>query len=298
VRKRRLKTLREVFIGYSFCLPAYIIFAIFIFIPIIWAFVLSFSDYNILTLEAPHFVGVHNYVKLVKDSVFLISLRNTALYTLIYVPISLFLGFIFALLLNDDFPGRNFFRMAIFVPSVISLVVESIIWLLILSAQPSGLMNRIISVFGIPPQGWLSDPKLALISVAVFMIWRSFGYNMLLYLAAMQSIPAELYEVAELDGAKSWQKTFYVTLPMLKPTTFFLTVTSIISSFQIFTPIYIMTGGGPGYSTTTIVNYLYQKGFQEFEMGYASAISYVLFVILIILTVIQKKGFRAEKVAL
>lgn len=298
MRRKWLKPLREAFLGYSFCAPAYVVFAVFIFIPIVWAFVLSFFDYNILTLESPHFVGLRNYIKLFKDSVFFISLRNTALYALIYVPISLFFGFVFALLLNDDFPGRNFFRMAIFVPSVISLVVESIVWMLILSAQPSGLMNRIVALFGISPRGWLSDPKLALTSVAIFMIWRSFGYNMLLYLAAMQGIPAELYEVAELDGARSWQKTLYVTLPMLKPTTFFLTVTSVISSFQIFTPIYIMTGGGPGYSTTTIVNYLYQKGFQEFEMGYASAISYVLFVILIILTVIQKKGFRAEKITL
>jgi len=134
--------------------------------------------------------------------------------------------------------------------------------------------------------------------VAIFLIWRSFGYRTLLYLAAMQNIPAELYEVAELDGAKSWQKALYITLPMLKPTTFFLTVTGIIESFQIFTPVYIMTGGGPGYSSTTMVNYLYQRGFQEFAMGYASAIGFILFVILIILTVIQRKVFRAEQITL
>ncbi len=294
--RKLLNSLRKSVSGYLFCFPAYTIFAVFIFIPIVWVFILSFHNYNILTLQAPHFIGLYNYFKLARDSIFLLALRNTALYALIYVPISMFLGFVFALLLNDDFPGRNFFRMAIFAPSVVSLVIESIIWLLILSAQPSGLMNRFVRVLGFPPQGWLSDPRLALISVALFMVWRSFGYNTLLYLAAMQGIPAELYEVAELDGARAWQKTIHVTLPLLKPMTFFLTVTSIIGSFQIFTPIYIMTGGGPGYSTTTLVNYLYQKGFQEFDMGYASAISYILFLILIILTILQKKVFKAERI--
>jgi len=292
------KTAREALVSYSFCLPAYLIFTVFIFIPILWSFILSFFDYNILTLSAPRFVGLYNYTKLIKDQVFWVSLRNNALYSIVYVPISLILGFIFALLLNDNFPGRNFFRMAIFIPSVVSLVIESIIWMLIFSAHPSGVINRFIRIFGIPPQGWLSDPRFSSVFSAIFMIWRSFGYNMLLYLAAMQNIPAELYEVAELDGAKPWQKALHITLPMVKPTTFFLTVTSVIDSFQIFTPIYIMTGGGPGYSTTTVVNYLYQKGFQEFAMGYASAMSYILFIILVILTVIQRKGFRAEQITL
>ena len=292
------KTLREALISYSFCFPAYLIFTIFIFIPIVWSFILSFFDYNLLTFSAPRFVGLYNYTKLARDPAFLVSLRNSAFFSIVYLPISIGLGFIFALLLNESFSGRNFFRMAIFVPYVVSLVIESIIWMLILSAHPSGVMNRFIRVFGIPPQGWLSDSRLVLFSVAIFLIWRSFGYRTLLYLAAMQNIPAELYEVAELDGAKSWQKALYITLPMLKPTTFFLTVTGIIESFQIFTPVYIMTGGGPGYSSTTMVNYLYQRGFQEFAMGYASAIGFILFVILIILTVIQRKVFRAEQITL
>jgi len=299
MRKGKMrKIIREALIGYSFCFPAYLIFAVFIFAPIVWSFILSFFDYNILTFSAPRFVGLHNYAKLVKDSVFLVSLRNSAFFSIFCIPITLSLAFIFALLLNDNFPGRNFFRMAIFVPSVVSMVIVSIIWMLILSAHPSGVMNRFIRVFGIPPQGWLSDRRLVLFSLSIFLIWRSFGYKMLLYLAAMQNIPAELYEVAELDGVKSWQKALYITLPMVKPTTFFLTVTSVIEFFQIFTPVYIMTRGGPGYSSYTVVNYLYQTGFQEFTMGFASAISYILFVILIILTVIQRKVFRAEQITL
>lgn len=295
MKKRMKKKLKDTIISYLFCFPAYSVFAVFIFIPIVWAFVLSFTDYSLLTFGESNFVGFDNYIRLFKDPVFLKSLLNTLYYSVLYVPATLIIGFLFALMLNDDFPGRNFFRLAMFIPVIISMVVASIVWMLILSAHPTSLANRFLALFGIPPQGWLSDPKLAMISVAVVMVWKTFGYKMLLYLAAMQNIPQELYEAAEIDGATGWKKTMYITIPLLKPTTFFLLVTSVIDSFQIFTPIYIMTGGGPGYATTTIVNYLYQKGFQEFEMGYASAISYILFLILLVLTFIQKKGFGKEE---
>ncbi len=289
------RKIKDTIVSYLFCAPAYTVFTVFIFIPIVWSFILSFTDYSLLTFGESRFVGLDNYIRLFKDPIFLKSLLNTLYYTILYVPTTLLIGFIFALMLFDDFPGRNFFRLSMFVPVVVSMVVASIVWMLILSAHPTSLANRFLALFGIPPKGWLSDPKLAMISVAAVMVWKTFGYKMLLYLAAMQNIPQELYEAAELDGANDFQKTIHITIPLLKPTTFFLLVTTVIDSFQIFTPIYIMTGGGPGYATTTIVNYLYQKGFQEFEMGYASAISYILFLILIVLTFIQRKGFGKEE---
>ncbi len=291
-----MKKLKNALISYAFCFPAYAVFTVFIFVPIVWAFFLSFTDYNLLTFGEFRFVGFENYIRLFKDPILLKSLLNTVYYSILYVPTTLVIGFVFALMLNDDFPGRNFFRLAMFVPVIVSMVVTSIVWMLILSAHPTSLANRFLALFGIPPKGWLSDAKLAMISVAIVMVWKTFGYKMLIYLAAMQSIPQEYYEAAEIDGATGWKKTLYITIPLLKPTTFFLLVTSIIDSFQIFTPIYIMTGGGPGYATTTIVNYLYQKGFQEFEMGYASAISYILFLILIFLTFIQRRGFGKEEI--
>ncbi|MDK2954196.1 MAG: multiple sugar transport system permease protein [Kosmotoga sp.] len=286
------KKLKNHFISYIFCLPAYTVFAIFIFIPIVWSFFLSFHEYSLLSFESPGFVGFSNYIALFKDPVFWTAMWNTMRYSIMYVPSVLILGFLFALMLDGDFRGRNFFRISLFFPVIVSMVVASIVWSLILSAHPMGLANRFLSIFGIPPQGWLSDRKLALPSVAMVTIWKSFGYSMLIYLAGMQNIPKELYESASIDGANKLKKTLYITIPMLKPTTLFLSITSVIDSFQVFTPIYIMTGGGPGYATTTIVNYLYQKGFNEFEMGYASAISYILFSILLILTLVQKKSLK------
>ncbi|MEQ8158908.1 MAG: sugar ABC transporter permease, partial [Mesotoga sp.] len=156
------------------------------------------------------------------------------------------------------------------------------------------LANRLLAAFGLESKGWLSDSRLAMFSIVIVMVWKDFGYNMLIYLAGLQNIPEELYQAAELDGASKLQRILKITLPLLKPTTFFLSVTTIIGSFQIFTPIYIMTGGGPGYATTTLVNYLYTKGFQEFEMGYATAISFVLFVILLGLTIVQRKLSRGS----
>ena len=290
--KRRLW--RDTLVAYLFCAPAYTVFVLFIFIPIIWALFLSFYDFNIMTFLFPDFVGLRNYQKLFTDRYFWLALKNTAVFSLMYVPISMLAGLVFALILHERFPGRNIFRLSIFIPSVISMVVASIVWMLILSPGSSGLANRFLGAFGLESRGWLSESRLAMFSIVIVMVWKDFGYNMLIYLAGLQNIPEELYQAAELDGASKLQRILKITLPLLKPTTFFLSVTTIIGSFQIFTPIYIMTGGGPGYATTTLVNYLYTKGFQEFEMGYATAISFVLFVILLGLTIVQRKLSRGS----
>ncbi len=290
----RKKLWRDTITAYLFCAPAYTVFVLFIFVPIIWALFLSFYDFSIMTFLFPDFVGLKNYERLFADRYFWQALKNTAFFSLLYVPISMFAGFIFAMMLHEKFPGRNIFRLSIFIPSVISMVVASIVWMLILSAGTSGLANRFLGIFGLQARGWLSESGLAMFSIVVVMVWKDFGYNMLIYLAGLQNIPAELYQAAELDGASGFQRIVKITVPLLKPTTFFLSVTTIIGSFQIFTPIYIMTGGGPGYATTTLVNYLYTKGFQEFEMGYATALSFILFVILLVLTIVQRRLSRSS----
>lgn len=289
--KRRVK---ENLIAYAFCAPAYTIFTIFLFVPIVWVVFLSLKDFSIVTFYSAKFVGFRNYLRLAKDQIFLRSIVNTIYFTLLYVPGNTILGLIFALLLNKPFKGRDFFRLALFIPNVISMVVVSIIWSLIFSSSTTGIANRILISLHLKPIEWLSDYRYALIAVGIVLIWSGFGYRMLIFLAGLQNIPDELYEAAALDGATKWQITFKITLPLLRPTTFFVITTSLINSFQVFTPIYIMTGGGPGYSTTTIVNYLYTKGFSEFQMGYASAISVVLLVIILALTFVQRKIGRED----
>lgn len=283
------KRLKENLIAYAFCAPAYIIFTIFLFIPIVWVIFLSLKDFSIVTLYSAKFVGLKNYLRLAKDEVFLRSILNTVYFTVLYVPGNTILGLVFALLLNRPFKGRNFFRLALFVPNVISMVVVSIIWSLIFSSSTTGIANRLLLVLHLKPIQWLSDYRYALLAVGIVLIWSGFGYRMLIFLAGLQNIPEELYEAASLDGATKLQVTLKITLPLLRPTTFFVITTSLINSFQVFTPIYIMTGGGPGYSTTTIVNYLYTKGFSEFQMGYASAISVILLLIILVLTFVQRK---------
>ena len=152
-----------------------------------------------------------------------------------------------------------------------------------------------LSLFNLAPKGWLADSGLAMFSVIVMSIWKDLGYCVLIYLAGLQGIPVDLYEAADIDGVSNWQKLWYVTLPLLKPTTFFILTTQIIGAFQVFTQTYVMTGGGPGYSTTTIINLLYTKGFQEFNMGYASALAVLLFGSLLLLTMVQKRLFKAEE---
>jgi len=205
------KKWRDTLISYIFCAPAYTVFTLFIFVPIIWAFVLSFYDFSILTYLTPDFVGLRNYIRMVNDSYFWEALFNTFHFSAIYVPVSILAGFVFAIMLNERFPGRNFFRLAIFIPVVVSMVVASIVWLMILSPSSAGFANRIVGSFGIDPQGWLTQSNLAMNSIILVMVWKNFGFNMLIYLSGLQSIPDEFYQAAELDGASRFQRIIKIT---------------------------------------------------------------------------------------
>ncbi|WP_132038834.1 carbohydrate ABC transporter permease [Caldanaerobacter subterraneus] len=299
MEEKMIVTNRKEKVGYYlFLLPAYLIFAVFIFWPVVHSLYLSFFKYNIVTITSPQFVGLRNYLYLLKDEVFWISCKNTLFFVIGTVPVKMFLGLLAAMLLNrKDLKFKAFYRTCFYIPVVVSMVAISIVWMLLFNPGPNGVVNILLSKFGIQPLGWIADSKLALPTVMLLVIWKDLGYIMVIYLAGLMAIPDEIYEAVALDPVSSWQKFWYITWPLLKPTTIFILITQVIDSFQVFTPIYVMTEGGPGYSSTTIVNYLYDKGFREYEMGIACAVAYLLFVVLLVLTILQNKLSKAEEVS-
>lgn len=300
-RKRRTRALLyrvgELLESYSMVAPAYMVFLVFIFIPVAWSFYLSLFDYSILSLRHPEFTGLENFAGMFGDSVFRVSVWNTVWYSLGTVPARLVLGLALALLLDQkNLFGKNLLRTVYFLPVVTSMVAASIVWSLVFNASEAGLANQMFRALGFAPKGWLADSKLAMLSVCIMSIWKELGYDMTIFIAGLQGIPLELYEAAAIDGAAGWQRIRFITIPLLKPTTFFILVTEAIGSFQVFTQTYVMTGGGPGYSTTTLINLLYSKGFLEFDMGYASALAVTLFLGLLLLSWVMRRAFRAEEI--
>jgi len=281
---------RKALTGYLFILPLISILAIFVLIPVGASLVLSFYKWDIIS--SPRFVGLQNYVRLVGQDLFWISLKNTFIYTVAVVAIGLVLALSLALLLNETWlRGKTFFRTVYFIPVITSMVVISMIWSWLYSPT-YGILNYILKILGLPMQKWLSDPKLAMICIILMTIWKFLGYHTIIFLAGLQGIPEQMYEAAMLDGSNWWQRFRYITLPLLKPTTFFITVMAIIGSFQVFDQVYIMTEGGPLYSTTVLVVYLYNNAFRYFRMGFGCAIAWVLFGIIFIVTLVQLRLFR------
>ncbi len=277
--------------GFSFVLPAILLFAAFIFLPMIYAFWISLQKWDIL--KPPTFVGMANYQALAADPVFHSAIRNTLYYILGSVPAGIVLSLILALLLNQQLRLRYFFRSALFLPVVTSMVAVGLLWRYMFASE-YGVLNYVLSLLGIPTQNWLVDPRLAMPAVIIASIWRQAGYNMMIFLAGLQGIPDHLYEAAAIDGAGRWSTFWRITLPLLRPTTLFVVVMSIINSFRSFEMIYVMTGGGPSFDTQVLVLYLYREAFQMLRMGVASAAAYVLFVILMVLTILQMRFFGRE----
>ncbi|HHY81380.1 MAG TPA: sugar ABC transporter permease [Clostridiales bacterium] len=279
---------------YLFILPALIVFSVFIFWPMIHSFILSLFKYNLMTINKPEFVGITNFITLIKSPVFPAAMLNTIVYTLVTVPLSMMLGLGFALIMNNNLRFRNFYMVCFYIPYVSSMVAVSIVFSLLFNASTSGIMNRILVMLGMKPVGWLSDSKLALPVIMLLSLWKDLGYTIIIYLGGLLAIPREIYEAASLDPISSWKKLTRITIPLLKPTTLFLLITKTIASFQVFTPVQVLTDGGPGYATTTLVTLLYQKGFKEYKMGLASAAAVLLFIILLILSIIQN-GLEKER---
>lgn len=281
---------RRGLVGYLFILPLISTLTIFALIPVGTSLVLSFHKWDIIS--SPRFIGLQNYVRLVDQELFWISLKNTFIYTVATVMIGLGLALGLALLLNEKwFRAKTFFRTVYFIPVVTSMVAVSMIWSW-LYAPTYGLLNYVLKILGLPMQSWLSDPKLAMTCIIVMSVWKFLGYHTIIFLAGLQSIPDQMYEAAMLDGSNWWQRFGYITLPLLKPTTLFLTVMAIIGSFQVFDQVYIMTGGGPLYSTMVFIVYVYNNAFRYFRMGFGCTIAWILFGIILIVTLVQLRLFR------
>ena len=274
----------------GFMSPVLLIFSLFLFFPVLFAFFMSFHQWGMI--GTPEFIGVENYVRLFKDPLFWISIKNTLIFSL-SVPLKVAIALFIAVLLNQKIRGLGFYRAAFFFPVVLSMVVVGLVWQWMFS--PSyGFINYVLEKLGLPLQNMLNDSDQAMIVLIIVSIWKGLGSNLLLFLAGLQAIPSSVYEAAEIDGANSWQKFWHITVQLLKPTTLFVLIITLIGSFKIFDLAYVITGGGPGTSTMVLVHYIYQEAFQRFDMGYASAAAYVFFIILFILTLVQMRVFKSD----
>ena len=286
-RGNRKQARRNTLIGWTFILPNFLGFLAFTLIPVTAAFALSFMELTSFT--APRWVGLENFQRMFQSDTFWVALRNTVVYALGHVPLTMALALLLAMLLNRKLKGIGFFRVAIFFPYITSLVAVAVVWNMLFSPD-TGPINQFLNSIGIAePPGWTSSSDWAMPAVIITSVWRDMGYYMVLYLAGLQAIPSELYEAAEVDGASAWQRFWNVTIPSLRPTTFFVVVMLTVSSFKVFDLIVVMTNGGPGRSTTVLSQLIYQEGIGEGKFGYSSAISLVLFVIVLTVTVLQFK---------
>ncbi|RKX51816.1 MAG: sugar ABC transporter permease [Thermotoga sp.] len=274
------------YVPYLFLLPAIIGLFGFRLIPIIWAFLMSFTRWSVYA--PPQWLGFANYKELFGSDLFREVLKNTFIYTIIYVPGVMIIGLILAVLVNNRLKGIAFFRGLLFAPVVTSAVAIGMVWGWILSPR-FGILNHVLEHWFsiVNPPAWLGDRNIALIAIAFVAVWQRVGYQMILFLAGLQDIPTIFYEAARIDGASRWQRFWKITLPLLSPTTFFVLIISIIDSFRNFTIIYTMTRGGPGSSTTTLAYAIYQNAFIFSRMGYASSLAYILLIIVGTITLIN-----------
>jgi multiple sugar transport system permease protein len=272
--------------GWMFVLPATVLIVTFGIVPIAWSAIMSFQANDLVS--PPTWVGLANYKALLHDPAFAASVRHTLVYTVLFVPVSVAGALLVAWALNRKLRGVRFYRLAVFVPVVTSTVATGIIFMWLLDPV-FGLVNFFLSKLGLPQQGFLQDPNQALYCIVAMTIWGWLGFDVIIYLAALQGVPEELMEAASIDGAGRWSSFRNVVLPFLRPATLFLVVWSTISALQLFDEIYVTTRGGPLGSTTVVVFYLYQQAFQFFNGGYGAAIAYVLFLAILAITIVQLK---------
>lgn len=271
---------------YGMLMPTIVIFAVFMVYPIIYSFFLSFMEFS---RGSYSFVGFKNYIELFRDPVFYKALFNTFFYLIIQVPIMISLALLLAVLIEQKFVrGRGFFRMATFLPTITSLVAYALVFKVLFNTD-HGLINYVVQLFGGEKIQWIYSAWPARASIIISITWRWVGYNMIILLAGIQAIPADLYESASLDGANFWQQLFYITIPAIKPIILFTTITSTIGTLQLFDEPYVLTQGGPNYATITLGEYLYDNGFTYLKFGFASALGYVMVIIIAILSLIQFK---------
>ncbi|EKF00427.1 putative transmembrane permease MsmF [Tolypothrix sp. PCC 7601] len=282
--------------GYLFMMPTILVLGIFVILPILYAVFLSLHKVQLLGGIEYQFIGFRNFSRLVEDERVGIALRNTAEYVAIVVPSQTILALILAVTLNSGIRGKNWWRILYFLPTVTSSAVLTLIFMWIYNTD--GLLNDFLAALGLPTYNWLGDPAVALKGIMMMNIWSTAPFFMVIYLAALQDIPQSLYEAAELDGANGWQKFIHVTIPILKPVTFFVVAMGIIGTFQLFDQSYIFSGGtgGPNNATLTVVLLIYQAVFRNLQMGYAAAIAFLLAAIIIAITLIQQRLFGGERI--
>jgi multiple sugar transport system permease protein len=283
--------------GWLFSLPFVLIFAVFLALPIIASFVMSFTDFRIAQLRdwfSAEFVGLDNYRELFSDDRFLKAARNTAIFVLFGVPLTITAGLLAAVLLNRALGKlQGLFRVGYYLPVVTSIVAIAVIWRFLLQPE-TGLVNALLGLVGIEGPNWLAEPPTAMASIIALGVWRNFGFDMVVFLAALQNIDPALYEAAKVDGASTWQRFRHITVPMLKPAILFLAVITSSGYLQLFEEPFVLTGGGPLDSTLSVSMYIYEQGFRFINFGYASAIAYALFVAIIALAAVQFRVLRTE----
>ena len=297
MRKKEKRVVEEKVVGKQdrmgrlFVAPPVILFLLFTLLPMIMAIGLSFTKYDVI--NPPRLVGLANFRKMIKDEFFWIALKNTCVYTLMYVPAGLLLSLGAAMFLNADQKMVGLFRTLFYLPVLSSTVATATLWFWILNPQ-LGLLNGILELFGISGKAWLYDSKLAMFSIVLMSLWAGFGGNMMIFLAGLKGIPPIYYEAAKIEGASKWQMFTKSTMPSITKTTFLVSTMLIIGTFQVFDQAFVLTKGGPGNATITIVYYIYINGFKNLDMGYASSISLVLFAIILVMTVINSKINKAD----
>ncbi len=275
--------IREAIWGYLFITPNFLIILFFTIIPVFFSLYMSLTDWNILS--TPNFIGLENYRDILEDKLARETFFNTFYFTIVSVPINVFLTLLLAVLLNQKIKGITFFRTAYYLPVISASVAVSLMFMWILANN--GLLNQILGSIGVEPIRWLTSPKNALNSVIGVTVWKGLGLNMIIFLAALQDIPNELVEAAAIDGANRVQQFFKITIPLLSPVIFFVTITGVIGSFQSFDLVYNMTKGGPGHATTVIGYYIWKQAFDYMHMGYGAALAYIVFAAILVLTIIQ-----------
>ena len=270
--------------GILFSLPFMIVFALFMIYPLVFGFYISFFQWNIL--GTPKFIALQNYLDLLKDERFWSSLWHTLQFVLMTTPVLLILGFIMALLVTGKSPLKGIMETCFFVPYIFSMTVVATLWAWIMQ-KDFGIINQILRILGKDGVSWLTSEKNAMWSISIATYWWTAGFNMVLFTAGIKQISKEIYESATVDGAGPLQQIFHITIPLLKPTTILCLILQVIASFNVFGQVYVMTGGGPAGSTRVLVQYIYETGFNYFRMGYSAAMSYVLFLIIMVVSVVQ-----------
>nr|NNM91129.1 sugar ABC transporter permease [Bacilli bacterium] len=279
--------LRRTVVAYTLLFPSLILLGIFTIYPILDSLYISFFRWDIMSTARP-FVGLQNYIHIFTDPLFLQALLNTVEYVVFFVPIVMIVGLLAALLLNSKVRFLSFFRTIMFLPYITSLAATGVLWQWLFNDQ-FGLVNYFLQAVGLPSQDWLNNQNLTMFTMVLFGVWQNLGYVAVIFLAGLQNVSKEAYEAADVDGASALQKVWHITLPLLSPTTYFVLLLSTIEAFRVFLQVYVLYGQtpGPNNSGMTLLYYMYEMGFNDYKMGYASATAYVLFLITFIVTLIQ-----------